>query len=597
MPPGRSTTRPPKSAQRTPSPAQTPTTSPGALPNHVVRSTVPSPVTTRSAPSSRPRKPMRSRTRRAPSTSSAPSAASAAPRPPAAPDPGSSRNGARARLSRRRRSSSVAWAGVAPFWAAKIRAASRRGARTSHAARTGTRNAPSTSMSPAPPSTVAVPPRKTTISAGSASCTSARSSPSPRLDAPKGSRSLSATRPSPIACADSTSAEPSWSNQRAMIGRPSGSETVASRQSPPSVGASTSSVPSPPSATGSSTAPPSPSARAAAASRAERTPLRLAGHASAFTRRRRPELLDDRLLRFLVRHPAQRLEREPLAHEEDQPDAYADRHLQHLEAEPEGEPGRVGDPVRDERQRDDRLEQADVPRPEREDGRDVHQQQDDGRRRDRLVDAERRHHRPDGEQLNQPAGRLEHRSQRRSLRLAQDAARHQDRDEEERDADDGDQLQARDRPLRDPRRGEHEGGQEQRRDEIEETMREDGSQQPAGGSLAPGRPPGEDADPSELGDPPREHRVGQEADRERREHAGERRLLRAGQRLPDHDVPRDGADEHRREIQDEGEAHPAPGDGFEGVADEAPVGAAPPEQQEQRSDPRQDESRTREVTA
>ena len=78
---------------------------------HVVRSTVPSPVTTRSAPSSRSRKPIRSRTRRAPSTSSAPRAASAAPSPPAAPAPGRSRNGSSDLLSSRRRSSSAACSG------------------------------------------------------------------------------------------------------------------------------------------------------------------------------------------------------------------------------------------------------------------------------------------------------------------------------------------------------------------------------------------------------------------------------------------------------------------------------------------------------
>ena len=101
---------------------------------------------------------------------------------------------------------------------------------------------------------------------------------------------------------------------------------------------------------------------------------------------------------------------------------------------------------------------------------------------------------------------------------------------------------------------------------------------------------------AQLTDSPREHRIGQQADRERREDVRERRLLRARHRLADHDVPRDRAHEHRREVQDERDADPAPGDGLEGVADEAPVGAAPPQQQPQGGDPRQDESRTREVT-
>ena len=218
------------------------------------------------------------------------------------------------------------------------------------------------------------------------------------------------------------------------------------------------------------------------------------------------------------------------------------------------------------------------------------------------VDAERRHHRPDGEQLDQPAGRLEHGSQCRGLRLAQYvkpalghrqkppdrqralreraqlAARHQDRGEEERDPDDGDELEARNRPVRDPRRREHERGQKQSRNQVEEAVRENGPEQPACRPLAPRRPPGEDADAGKLADPPREHRVGKQADRERREDVRERRLLRARHRLADHDVPRDRAHKHRREVQDERNADPAPGDGLEGVADEAPVGAAPPQQ-------------------
>ena len=69
-------------------------------------------------------------------------------------------------------------------------------------------------------------------------------------------------------------------------------ETSTSRHSPTRAGASTSSVPSPPSATGLD------GHRRASAGAGQRTPLRLAGHASAFTRRWGPELLDDCLLRL-----------------------------------------------------------------------------------------------------------------------------------------------------------------------------------------------------------------------------------------------------------------------------------------------------------
>src|SRR5438477_5041411 len=80
----------------------------------------------------------------------------------------------------------------------------------------------------------------------------------------------------------------------------------------------TSAVPSPPSASGSSSQPPRPRASAAAAARAERTPLRLPGHASALGR-------DDILLGLLgklrlrgARHHLQHRERQPLAREEEE---------------------------------------------------------------------------------------------------------------------------------------------------------------------------------------------------------------------------------------------------------------------------------------
>ena len=81
MPGGGSSTRPPKSSQRTPSSRHTFTTSPTAFPSVDERSRVPSPVTTRSAERAWPAKSIRSSTTAAPETSLPPSDASAAPKP------------------------------------------------------------------------------------------------------------------------------------------------------------------------------------------------------------------------------------------------------------------------------------------------------------------------------------------------------------------------------------------------------------------------------------------------------------------------------------------------------------------------------------
>ena len=71
------------------------------------------------------------------------------------------------------------------------------------------------------------------------------------------------------------------------------------------------------------------------------------------------------------------------------------------------ESGRVGDSVPDERQGNGRLEQAEVSGPQREDRRDVHQQQHEPCRRQRRVDVEGAHRHIDGEQLQDPARGLQ----------------------------------------------------------------------------------------------------------------------------------------------------------------------------------------------
>ena len=131
---------------------------------------------------------------------------------------------------------------------------------------------------PVPPSTVALPPMPTMISSTPASSALRISSPVPRVEVSKGSRSAGSSSARPLASAISmTAVRPSpQSPHVAVTGRPSGSATSWRRYSPPVASTSASVVPSPPSAMGmrvASTAPSarcSPRAMAAAASAAER---------------------------------------------------------------------------------------------------------------------------------------------------------------------------------------------------------------------------------------------------------------------------------------------------------------------------------------
>ena len=98
----------------------------------------------------------------------------------------------------------------------------------------------------------------------------------------------------------------------------------------------------------------------------------------------------------------------------------ADRRLDRLQPEAERDAVRVGDAVRDERDRDRDLDGADVPRPERDDRRHVHHQQDERGRRHALVDVERAHRRVDREQLADPSEHLEEDRARRRQRPVHD---------------------------------------------------------------------------------------------------------------------------------------------------------------------------------
>ena len=80
---------------------------------------------------------------------------------------------------------------------------------------------------------------------------------------------------------------------------------------------------------------------------------------------------------------------------------------------PNAKPRAYGDAVLHERQRDRRLDEADVPGPEREDRRDVHQHEHEPGGGERLVDVERAHRRPDRDELEHPAEVLEGRRRQR----------------------------------------------------------------------------------------------------------------------------------------------------------------------------------------
>ena len=70
-------------------------------------------------------------------------------------------------------------------------------------------------------------------------------------------------------------------------------------------------------------------------------------------------------------------------------------------------PSRSATPYWTSGERDRRLHEPDVPGPEREDRRDVHQHEHEARGGKRHVDVERAHRHPDGEELAQPAEALE----------------------------------------------------------------------------------------------------------------------------------------------------------------------------------------------
>ncbi len=296
-------------------------------------------------------------------------------------------------------------------------------------------------------------------------------------------------------------------------------------------------------------------------------------------------------------------EREPLVCEHHEPDADADRHLDRLEDEPVGEARPVGDAVLSEWQRDGGLEQPDVPGPEREDGRDVHEEEHERRGGQRDVEAERLGRSPDGEELQRPADGLEEDRRERRGGDAQDRqalSRHGEEppggslpvhrragvtagreqpDRQQPEPDQADRHDTRDRPVRQLRR-EHDVADEQRdREDVEHAVREDGPEQRRPGAAALGQVPTQDCDAGELAGPRGEHGVPEQADAERREDRPEARWRRR-HRLVDRDVPRPRARDDREQVEQDCKEHPAPADEGERVVDGVPLGPAPPEHDE-----------------
>ena len=251
-------------------------------------------MTTRSTPSSRPRKPRRSRTRRAPSTSSAPSAASAAPSPPAAPAPGELAKGRERPPFQETPLQLGRLLGRGAFLGGED--PSRVDEGRAHVAGGPNRHAETAEHLHEPGA--AVHGRRATEEDDDLGRIGV-------LHLGEELAEASARRPQRISLALRDQAQPDrlrgFDERRAVMEQPARHDRPPERirdlcLAPLAAERRREHVERPLAAVGDRKLDSrlrSPSARAAAASRAERTPLRLAGHASAFTRRRRPELLDD----------------------------------------------------------------------------------------------------------------------------------------------------------------------------------------------------------------------------------------------------------------------------------------------------------------
>ena len=158
--------------------------------------------------------------------------------------------------------------------------------------------------------------------------------------------------------------------------------------------------------------------------------------------------------------------------------------------------------------------------------------------------------------------------------------RGQDRGKEEHDPDDRDDDEARHRPARDLGRREHVADEHERGHEIEQPVGEDRADECRARTVSVLRePPPQDGDPRQLADAAGQRRVPEQADREGRERAVERRVGRV-ERLHDRQLPGERPDHHRGEVEGQREHDPGPVDEVERVVDEVPVRPAPPDERD-----------------
>ena len=127
------------------------------------------------------------------------------------------------------------------------------------------------------------------------------------------------------------------------------------------------------------------------------------------------------------------------------------------------------------------------------------------------------------------------------------------------------------------------------REQVEHPVREHGADQRCGRALAIREVAAKHCDARDLSDAARQHRVPEQADRERREHEREPWMWR-GDGLLDRRVPSERAREHREQVQADGRCDPFPGDGGECVVDETPIRPAPDDQRDRGREDWQDEA-------
>src|SRR6185295_2640937 len=156
-------------------------------------------------------------------------------------------------------------------------------------------------------------------------------------------------------------------------------------------------------------------------------------------------------------------------------------------------------------------------------------------------------------------------------------------EEPEPDADDD--RERRLRPVRDPRRVEDIDDEPGCRDDVEEAVREDRSDDRRPGSGTAPQMPRHDRDAGELPYPARQGDVPEKTDAERREDDAPRRP-RLRNRLEDDHPPRGRAHHDRHEVDADRDGHPAPGDRLERVREELRVRSMPDDEDDR--DPDQD---------